>query len=318
MVYAQIVNLTRVNQSKKGEDTGMKQALIIANPSSGKKKGREMALFAKEKFAAAGWDCVVKITQDKSDITKYTSQVCQEKKEYLIILGGDGTVSEVLNTLKKHDYQPVIGAIPTGTVNNISRGFGIELPIEKAVDQLIHSKIETCDVGSVNGQLFLSSISAGSVPETVWEVSDNMKERYGSLAYFIQGLKSLKNEETHKLVIEIDGDTHKREVSLLLIGVSHNISGIDRFFEEATMNDGKLHMFLMNKTSLGEKVRIIAKLMSEEEQELPPEVTIKSFETARFSLENKEAHVAMDGEKGPDFPIIVKVLPAFISVLVPK
>lgn len=296
----------------------MKKALILANPSSGKKQGEEMALFAKEKFESAGWDCTVEVTQGKSDITKYTTQACQEKKDYLIIIGGDGTVSEVLNTLKHHEFHPVIGAIPTGTVNNIARGFGIDLPIENAVEQLINSRVETCDVGSVNGQLFLSSISAGSVPETVWEVSDNMKERYGSLAYFIEGMKSLKNEETHDLIIELDGKSFRKEISLLLIGVSHNISGIDHFFEEATMNDGKLYLFLMDKTTLGEKISIVSKLMSEEKQKLPPEVTIKSFETARFSLQNKKAHVAMDGEKGPEFPLVVKVLPKFISVLVPE
>ncbi|MCC5889589.1 MAG: diacylglycerol kinase family lipid kinase [Alkalibacterium sp.] len=296
----------------------MKKALILANPSSGKKLGREMAVFTEEKFEAAGWDCIVKVTQDKSDITKYTSLACQEKKDYLIIIGGDGTVSEVLNTLKHFDYRPTIGTIPTGTVNNIARGFGIELPIEKAVEQLINSRVKTCDVGSVNGQLFLSSISAGSVPETVWEVTDDMKERYGSLAYFIEGLKSLKNEETHEVLIELDGKSIIKEVSLLLVGVSHNISGINNFFEEATMNDGKLHLFLMNKTSLGEKIGIISRLMSEQNQELPPEVTIESFETARFSIRNKKNHVAMDGEKGPEFPLIVKVLPRFLTVLVPE
>lgn len=296
----------------------MKKGLILANPSSGKKQGEEMALFAKDKFESAGWDCIVKVTEGKSDITKYTTQACQEKKDYLIIIGGDGTVSEVLNTLKHHEFHPVIGAIPTGTVNNIARGFGIDLPVENAVEQLINSRIKTCDVGSVNGQLFLSSISAGSVPETVWEVSDNMKQRYGSLAYFIEGMKSLKNEETHDLIIELDGKSFRKEISLLLIGVSHNISGIDHFFEEATMNDGKLHLFLMDKTTLGEKIGIVSKLMSEEKQNLPPEVTIESFKTARFSLQNKKAHVAMDGEKGPEFPLVVEVLPEFISVLVPE
>lgn len=296
----------------------MKQALIIANPSSGKKQGVEMAMFAEDKFKSYGWQCGVKITQNENDIARYTALACKEKKDYLIIIGGDGTVSEVLNTLKHYEYKPVIGTIPTGTVNNIARGFGIELPIEKAVAQLINGEIQTCDVGSVNGQLFLSSISAGSVPETVWEVSDNMKARYGSMAYFIEGLKSLKNEETYDLLIELDGESLRKETSLLLIGVSHSISGINQFFEKATMNDGKLHLFLLDKTTLPEKIGIVSKLMSEENQELPPQVTIEAFQTARFSLKNKQAHVAMDGEKGPEFPLIVKVIPEFFSVIVPK
>lgn len=296
----------------------MKKTLILANPSSGKKKGKEMAYDAKERLEAAGWNCTVKLTGDKSDITKFTSMACQEKKDYLIIIGGDGTVSEVLNTLKHYQYHPVLGIIPTGTVNNISRGFGIELPVEHAAKQLINSKVQSCDVGRVNGQLFLSSISSGSVPETIWEVSDNMKQRYGSLAYFIEGLKSLKNEEAHDMFIELDGQSFSKEISLLLIGVSHNILGIDHFFEDAKMNDGKLRLFMMSKTTLSEKIRIISKLMSDGQQDLPPEVNIQSFETARFTIKNKNANVAMDGEKGPEFPLTVDVIPNYLSILVPK
>ena len=296
----------------------MKKAMIIANPSSGKKNGEEYALYAKKRFTETGWDCEVQLTQQKSDITKYTALASQEKKDYLIIIGGDGTVSETINALNHTSFKPVIGIIPTGTVNNVARGLGLKLPVENVVDQLINSVERSCDVGDVNGRLFMSSISAGTIPETVWDVSDDMKERYGSLAYFIEGLKSLRNEETHRLEMEIDGVTHTKEVSLILIGASHNILGIPHFFEDAEMDDGRLHLFMIKQTTFGQKVVIFSKLLSENEENVPSEVTIDSFKEAKIKLVDKQTHVAMDGEKGPEFPLTVKVRPSFLTVLTPQ
>ncbi|MCC5894317.1 MAG: diacylglycerol kinase family lipid kinase [Alkalibacterium sp.] len=296
----------------------MKKAMIIANPSSGKKNGEEYALYAKKRFTETGWDCEVQFTQQKSDITKYTALASQEKKDYLIIIGGDGTVSETINALNHTSFKPIIGIIPTGTVNNVARGLGLKLPVENVVDQLINSVERSCDVGDVNGRLFMSSISAGTIPETVWDVSDDMKERYGSLAYFIEGLKSLRNEETHRLEMEIDGVTHTKEVSLILIGASHNILGIPHFFEDAEMDDGRLHLFMIKQTTFGQKVVIFSKLLSENEENVPSEVTIDSFKEAKIKLVDKQTHVAMDGEKGPEFPLTVKVRPSFLTVLTPQ
>lgn len=296
----------------------MKTALILANPSSGKKNGEEYAFYAKDRFSENGWQCEVKLTEQKSDITKYTVKASQQKVDYLIIIGGDGTVSEMINALNNVDYRPVIGIIPTGTVNNVARGLGLQLPVENVVDQLINSVEKSCDVGEVNGRLFMSSISAGTIPETVWEVSDDMKERYGSLAYFVEGLKSLRNEEKHTVEMEIDGVIHTREVSLILIGASHNILGIPHFFEDADMNDGHLHLFTINQTSFGQKIVIFSKLLNDKNEEVPSEVTIDSFKAATIKLKNKKTHVAMDGEKGPEFPLTIKVRPSFITVLTPK
>lgn len=296
----------------------MKTAVIIANPSSGKKNGEEYAQYAKERFTEIGWKCEIKLTQQKSDITKYTALASQEETDYLIIIGGDGTVSEMINALNHTSYSPVIGIIPSGTVNNVARGLGIQLPIGNVLDQLINSEERKTDVGEVNGRLFMSSISAGTIPETVWEVSDDMKKRYGSLAYFIEGLKSLRNEETHTLEMTIDGKTHTKEVSLMLIGSSHNILGIPHFFEDAEMDDGRLHLFMIKQTSFGQKIAIFSKLLSDNEESVPSEVTIDSFKEATMLLKNKQTHVAMDGEKGPEFPLNIKVRPSFITVLTPK
>ncbi|OJF90228.1 diacylglycerol kinase family protein [Alkalibacterium sp. 20] len=297
----------------------MKNILILANPSSGKKNSIDFAQIAEETFKARGWHCVTRITKQKSDIDKYTTEACAEKVDHLIIMGGDGTVSEVLNALNTLSYRPTIGILPTGTANNIAIGWGMSTNIHKAIDQLIDAKQEKCDVGEVNNHLFLSTLSSGTLPETVWEVSEEMKEAYGPMAYFLEGMKSLKDEKAYHFELMLDGKKLEREGTLLLIGVSHNVFGIPCFFSEAKRNDGKLHILTLDQTTLGDKIIILSKLIrkTDETGTMPPSVTIDSFEEGTIELINDTTHVALDGEKGPDYPLSIKVRPSYLTALIP-
>lgn len=296
----------------------MKKAVLLTNPSSGKKSGEAHALYAREKFQEIGWQCEVKLTQKESDIADFTRYASQTKSERLIIIGGDGTVSQVINTLAELDYLPVIGIIPTGTVNNVAKGMGLSMLMENVVNQLIHSEIKSCDVGEVNGRLFLSSISAGTVPATVWTVSDDLKERYGSFAYFMEGIRAIKDEETFTVQLDLDGQIYTKEVSLMLIGVSHSISGIPHFFREAQLDDGSLYMLLIDQTSIKEKLYILSDLLKNDTGSGSPHAMIKSFMRANITVENKAMHVAMDGEKGPAFPLDIKVRTGYVRAMIPK
>nr|WP_231492180.1 diacylglycerol kinase family protein [Alkalibacterium sp. AK22] len=293
------------------------KAVLLTNPSSGKKSGEAYALYAQEKFQEAGWQCEIRLTQKESDIADFTRYASETEADRLIIIGGDGTVSKVLNTLNQMANLPVIGIIPTGTVNNVAKGMGLQLPVENVVDQLIQSKIKACDVGEVNGRLFLSSLSSGTVPATVWTVSDEMKEKYGSLAYFMEGLRALKDEEPYTVRVDLDGQSFTRQVSLMLIGVSHSISGIPHFFEKAHMDDGRLYMLLIDQTSIREKLHILSDLLRDDIGVQSSHAVIKSFEQAHIVIENKPMYAAMDGEKGPAFPLEVNVRPGFVRALIP-
>lgn len=298
----------------------MKKVYIIANPSSGKKKAEEYAEITKNLFEENGQSAKVKLTRKKEDISSFATEACEANYDTVIIMGGDGTVSELIHSLKDKQNKPKIGIIPTGTVNNIARGLGIDTNLDKAVEALINSVEKVIDVGKINDQLFLSSVSAGSIPENVWEVTDEQKEKYGPIAYLIEGMKSLNNKEVYSFEIEIDGEKQDIDLTLLIIGISNSVLGITNFFNTATYDDGKLHMFGLKKTSISEKIFAFSTLFSAQDKFDKEDdfAFVLSFKKAIIRLKNKEAYVALDGEKGPSFPVKIEVLPSFVSFLVPN
>ncbi|WP_208559915.1 diacylglycerol/lipid kinase family protein [Marinilactibacillus kalidii] len=297
----------------------MKEVMIIANPSSGKKMAEEYAIKAQSVFKEQGKDAVIKITEKEADIGTFAREACEEKYEIIVILGGDGTVSGLGDALKEETYRPKIGIIPAGTVNNIARGLGINTNVQQAIEDLGNSVDKKADAGLINDRLFLSSISAGSIPETVWEVSKESKEHFGSLAYFFEGIRSLREEEPFEVTITLDGSEKTFELSLLLIGLSNSVAGIPNFFKDADYADGKLYLFGLKQSTLGEKISVMTSLFTEDDSLEDEKNTgfVATFKDGHFESADG-SHVALDGEKGPAFPFDIKVLPSFFTFLVPK
>lgn len=298
----------------------MKDIMIIANPSSGKKKAVEYAKDLKENFLLHGRKSDIKCTEKTEDISRFALNASQQAYNLLIVIGGDGTVSEAANGWSKETYRPVIGIIPAGTVNNISKGLNIPDDPDKVISQIINYREKRTDAGRVNARVFLSSVSAGSVPETVWEVSDEQKEKYGQAAYFVEGFKSLRDEETYAMELIVDEQKVDIDLNLVLVGVNSSIAGIPNFFEQAEMNDGQLYLFGLKGSTFGEKLTVLQALLFSNKafNDIQDIAFTVGFKRAVFTIKNSEAHAAVDGDQGPEFPLIIEALPQYFSFLVPE
>ncbi|MER2063939.1 MAG: diacylglycerol kinase family protein [Alkalibacterium sp.] len=296
----------------------MNDVMIVANPSSGKKQAEAYAKKLEQIFREHERETDLRKTEEIEDISRFAIEASEKKYDQLIIIGGDGTVSEAANGLNNRQYRPTIGIIPAGTVNNIAKGLGIDGSPDAVIRHLIDYKKVKADVGKVNDRLFLSSVSAGPVPETVWEVSDEQKEKYGQAAYFMEGIKSLRNEETYELELEIDEEITQIDLNLILIGVNSSIAGIPNFFDEAKKDDGRLYMFGLKQSTLGEKFTVLQALLfsNREFNDMQDLAFTVPFKRAVITLKNKETFTTIDGEQGPVFPVILEVLPQYLTFLV--
>lgn len=298
----------------------MKNVLILANPSSGKECGEEISKLAQEIFEGNECSVTIQLTQEDVPLADLPEVVHIADYDTCIIIGGDGTVSEFAQTLKTKKKKPAIGIVPAGTVNNVAHALGMPDDPAQAIHTLIRSNEKKIDVGQVNDRLFMSSISAGALPETIWEVSKEQKDSYGPLAYFLEGLKTLNKEETYLVEFELDGEKFEYDLNLFIIGVSDTISGLNRFFDGASYDDGKLHLFCLKPSTLREKFSAFSHLfMDNEKENKEHSAFMLSFKQATIRVKNNhsDVHVALDGEKGPLFPLTVEAKPGFITVLVP-
>ncbi|MCR5608605.1 MAG: YegS/Rv2252/BmrU family lipid kinase [Lachnospiraceae bacterium] len=106
---------------------------FIVNPKS--KSGRGLAVWneVKKVLDKKHIEYSYYVTTHKGHATKFAAEISNiqsESRKFVVVVGGDGTVNEVINGL--HDYTNcVLGYIPTGKNNDLAKGLGIPSdPIE--------------------------------------------------------------------------------------------------------------------------------------------------------------------------------------------
>ncbi len=150
-------------------------------------------------------------TSFEGHATELAQKLCQmdEEKVRIIILGGDGTINEVVNGIT--DFEKVcLGVIPMGTGNDFARNLGIKgAPEDLIHDILDREKGIKLDIGQVrwgsgskkrryaisSGIGFDAMVCKYSMTSRVKKVLNTIK--LGRLAYIILTLKSLFTIKTY-------------------------------------------------------------------------------------------------------------------------
>lgn len=292
----------------------MKKAMIIVNPSSGDEGALAYVSQLYEVIGDKFQQITIMATTGAGDATEFSKQAAREKYDSLFWLGGDGTISEGINGLAEEDYRPIVGIIPLGTTNNYARMLGLDMNPENAVQQYNDAKVTAVDIGRVNNRYFISTLSAGSVPESVQDVSSDMKTKYGTFAYLAEGFKALESEETYPFTMNFDGEEIKDEFSTIVIAVGHSVYGFGNFFADAEIDDGQMYFMGLRKTNLGDKLSLIPEILKGGKADSDFLYT-RSFKKATIQMKASEDHqTTVDGNEGPGFPLDLEVLPHHIQM----
>ena len=115
--------------------------------------------------------------------------------QLVVALGGDGLIHEVANGLMRIDVpeRPVLGIVPVGSGNDYAASLGVSSKLEQAVDQLRSSSVRSVDVGLVNGEYFLETLSFGLDAAIAIDTMERRKRtgRTGTILYFEAGVDQM-------------------------------------------------------------------------------------------------------------------------------
>lgn len=135
----------------------------------------------------------------------------------IVVLGGDGTVNEVINGIDR--YQEVIlGYIPSGSSNDLARSLGISPDPEKALERILSGKhyqyvdhgILTIPESGHERKFAVSSGMGFDASVTFLALDSNLKYalnkiRLGKLTYPLLAIKELVGYHPSDAVVTVDG-----------------------------------------------------------------------------------------------------------------
>lgn len=223
---------------------GLEIGLVI-RPQGGEE---ELEAFRREagRLRAAGHRVTPRVTFEAGDALRYAGELASAGHEVIIAAGGDGTVNEVVNGIRRCRWQPRLGIVPVGTANDFAAGLGLPREIEAATTTAVEGVPLAADVARVNGRRFINVSTGGFGAEATERTSPEIKRRLGSWAYVITGVRNFAElKPARARFTTSDGTLYDGRFLIFAVGNARQTGGGSRVTPRARFGDGKLDVLVV-------------------------------------------------------------------------
>jgi YegS/Rv2252/BmrU family lipid kinase len=154
-------------------------AALVVNAKS--RKGQKLFKRACAAMSGLPYEVDAHAVEDPKDLEATVLRALAKKPDLLILGGGDGTVSGLVDLMVGHDV--ILGVLPLGTANSFARTLGIPLTIEGAVEVIRTGKPRRIDLGMIDGDYFANCAAMGISPKIAETVPHGLKKILGKVGY---------------------------------------------------------------------------------------------------------------------------------------
>ena len=260
----------------------------------------------------------IQLSENQGDIIKYCESIKNDKYgseiDILFILGGDGTVNELVNGVMQHDLQLPVGIIPGGTFNDFTKTLNLDSNFKNASSQLLSAQVGSYDVMKVNDTFVLNFVGLGLIVQNAENVQEGSKDVFGKLSYIGSTVKTLMNPSKFNFKLNVDGREETGNTSMLLIANGPNIGGGRVPLTDLSPQDGKVDTFIFDDQSFSILNDIFKKRDSMNWNEITEGIDHIPGQHISLSTE-PNMKVDIDGEISLETPIEIEVLPKAIQLL---
>lgn len=301
--------------------------LVIVNPNAGVKKGMRdwpsiLELLRKEQF-----DFTQVITLHRNHADHLAVKYISEGYRNIIVVGGDGTMNEVVNGIFTQKTCPTgdvtLGMIPVGTGNDWCRSFGIPFNYAEAVHILQRKKAVLQDTGmisyfrkEVHHTRYFMNIAGMGYDALVARKTNMLKEkgRGGPMSYFYFIFSSLFQFKFPEAIVEVDDQqVFRGEIFSMNVGICKYNGGGMMQVPFAVPDDGLFDVTLIQKAPKWMVMLYARKLYDGSLVKLD---FVKTFrgKTVRIRSAGK-IFLEADGESLGYSPFVYEILPRSLRVI---
>ena len=226
--------------------------------------------------------------------------------DILIVAGGDGTLKLTVDLLMsfKKEERPTLGYIPTGTINDAGKAFGVKGGFKQAIKVLAKGVTDDIDVCKVNDEYFNFVCAAGAYSDISYAVKRGPKKVIGKFAYYFYAVYELFKRTRLIAEAETKEDKFIIKTPFMMVLNSKNVGGFPINLHYS-VKDGLAEVFI---TKPGLFNGILHYLFFKH--------GVKKFKTDYIKITLHSDHYwCFDGEKGDQKSVEIKVLKQELKVI---
>lgn len=244
-------------------------------------------------------------------------------------VGGDGTVNNIIQRLAGTEVGLVV--VPGGTANDLAASLGSSQNIKKISQTIRQNVRKKIDLISVNGRFMATNGGLGFASEIAYEINQlrsdypnfkNFMKFSGKNIYSIFLAKKLllKNLESYRFKITIDGKEEIVESSLILINNQPILGGNFQVAPQTIHNDGKFNLTIFKHNNRLELISCLVKIFNNEFPSDDKNLKVLEIDQAKIELlDAKDLSFFGDGEVFERSMVWdIKLYPNFLTVFSPK
>ena len=242
-----------------------KHILFIVNPFAGKGKALSVANHALEVLNKNGIKTTLFISQSKGDISNITSKYNSNDFTSVAVLGGDGTMHEVLNAVMENEFWLKLSYLlfPCGTGNAFNYDLDC-LTSDKAIDLLLNGKDTLIDIAEVKtnaGSIWSFNIVGCGLVAHINVLAEKMRW-LGSARYTVASLIKILSNPTIKAKVIANGKEVNAEFCFLFACNTRYTGKAMKMAPMASLTDGKIDLLIVKKASRLTLLGLFSKVFS--------------------------------------------------------
>ncbi|MGB3346276.1 MAG: diacylglycerol kinase family protein [Candidatus Humimicrobiia bacterium] len=285
---------------------------LIFDPISGGGIGKEYINDVVEKLKNNKVDLDLYYTKKVGDAREVSKEIKENEFDVVAVMGGDGTINEVINGLFPTNIPITI--IPSGVANVFANEVGILRNPLKACEAIYKGNLYEVDLGKINDSYFLSLASIGFDSHVLKDTPSSLKRKYGKLAYIYTGLKTVFSYEPSPIYVTVKENAKKKKCYFMVVGnVSIYGTPYVKMTPKASVNDGLLDVCLFKKENFINYFRYFLGAIFKIHTQFPD---VEYFQTDKFYVESeKPLLVEVDGDVWGELPTTFSILKQGLRVL---
>lgn len=256
-----------------------------------------------------------RLAVDKAETERLLRREIEAGARTVIIGGGDGTLSLCAGFLAGTSV--AMGVLPLGTGNTFARSLGIPLGLADAAHTIAAGHVESVDVGRVNDQVFLNSVSLGLSCEIVEHLNARIKAKLGLLAWPYVGLRAALKYRPIQLRITSPERQFALRTHQFVVANGRYVAGAVKAAPDASVQNALLTVFALGGADKTALFKAASRWMTNRKLDWRGE---HFFESRHVRIESmrRTLRANVDGELTQTTPLEIEIWPGGLRVVVPE
>jgi len=291
---------------------------ILINPNSGKKKSLDtFNKILKPILDKKNHTYTHQLTTHQNHAKEIIQKIDLSDTDAILVLGGDGTMHEVVNGMlnREDNYKIPVGNIPTGSGNSLLYDIG-KYDIKKTIDLILKNNIRKIDVLKVSSKtqiIYSINLVGWGMGNDIGVLAEKLRW-LGPMRYNVASIIEIFRFKGRKAILSIDNNKYEDYYTLITVCNTIHVGKGMKMAPKATLDDGKMDIVMIkNNFTKFELLKLFPKLFSGEHIK-NNKVIYKQAESFTLKPLNDEI-LNIDGEIIGRTPIDIKIINKGIELL---